>query len=204
MTRINPFCLASTLALVAGCRGQTGGKDPPIFGIRNMYDQPKYDVQEESSFFPDHRTMRPLVEGVIAREEHGDLVSVTGRRSDGSDWTPTLPAEVIQSFPTYEAIAARGHERYDIYCAPCHDMTGNGNGLVKQRAQASGATAFAPPSLHQDRLRHIPDGQLFATISNGKNTMPPYGAQLSVNDRWTIVWYVRQLQLASPKVEGMP
>jgi mono/diheme cytochrome c family protein len=96
-------------------------------------------------------------------------------------------------------MVTRGRARFGIYCTPCHDGTGAGNGLVKKRAIASGATAFVPQTFHQDRLRHMPDGQLFATISNGKNNMPPYAMQIPVNDRWAIVSYVRALQVAQPK-----
>ena len=192
-------------ALSTSCRGQTS-KDTPVVGIRNMYDQPKYDIQEESTFFADHRTMRPLVEGVIATNEEIDVRIAQGRLEDQSGYVLTIPAEVVNDPKNggIEKMAARGQARYGIYCAPCHDGTGNGNGLVKKRALASGATAFVPPTFHQDRIRHMPDGQLFATITNGKNNMPPYAMQIPVNDRWAIVAYVRALQIAQPKVETTP
>jgi mono/diheme cytochrome c family protein len=191
--------------LSAGCRGQTT-KDSPVYGIRNMYDQPKYDVQEESSFFADHRTMRPLVDGVVSSEEETDPRIAQGRLEDQSGYVLTIPALVVNDPKVggMAKLAERGKARYGIYCAPCHDGTGGGNGLVKQRAVASGATAFAPPTFHQDRIRHMPDGQLFATITNGKNNMPPYAAQIPVNDRWAIVAYVRALQIAQPKLETTP
>ncbi len=185
------------LALLA-CRGQTS-KDSPVVGIRNMYDQPKYDIQEESSFFADHRTMRPLVEGVVAREQDVDPRLAQGRLEDQSGYVLTVPNEIVTRSGGAEAMVTRGRARFGIYCAPCHAGNGNGNGLVKQRAVAGGATAFAPPTFHQDRLRHMPDGQLFATISNGKNNMPPYAMQIPVDDRWAIVSYVRALQIAQPK-----
>jgi mono/diheme cytochrome c family protein len=185
-------------ALSAGCRGQTS-KESPIVGIRNMYDQPKYDIQEESTFFADHRTMRPLVEGVVSRDEDIDTRLAQGRLEDQSGYVLTVPNEIVTRFGGAEAMVARGRARFGIYCTPCHDATGAGNGLVKKRALASGATAFVPPTFHQDRLRHMPDGQLFATISNGKNNMPPYAMQINVNDRWAIVSYVRVLQVAQPK-----
>lgn len=191
---------ALAVSSVAGCRGQTS-KDPPVYGIRNMYDQPKYDVQEESTFFPDKRTMRPLVEGVVAHDTDVDPQIAQGRLEDQSGYVLEIPKEVITRSGGPEKFAARGKERYGIYCAPCHDNTGSGNGLVKQRAVKSGATAFVPPTFHADRLRHIPDGQLYATIANGKNNMPAY-SQIPVNDRWAIVSYVRALQVAAPKTEG--
>jgi hypothetical protein len=185
----------------AGCRGQTS-REEPIFGIRNMYDQPKYDIQEESEFFADHRTMRPLVEGVIARDQEIDPAIGFGRLEDESGYVLEIPQEVVTRMGGMEALAARGQARYGIFCAPCHDGTGAGDGLVKQRAVASGATAFVPPTLHQDRIRHMPDGQLFATITNGKSNMPPYAMQIPVSDRWAIVAYVRVLQVAQPKTEA--
>jgi hypothetical protein len=187
--------------LLAGCRGQTS-RDAPVIGIRNMYDQPRYDLQSESELFPDHRTMRPLVDGVIAQETETDPGIATGRLEDESGYVLEVPKEVVARMGGWENLTKRGAARYAIYCAPCHDGTGNGNGLVKKRAQASGATAFAPASFHQDRLRHEPDGQLFATITNGKSNMPPYGMQVPVNDRWAIVAYVRALQIAQPANPG--
>jgi len=195
--------LVAGLAGLAGCRGQTS-KEAPVVGIRNMYDQPKYDIQEESSFFADHRTMRPLVEGVIAHDEEIDPRIAQGRLEDQTGYVLEVPKEVVARAGGMAPMLARGHARYDIYCAPCHDGTGSGNGLVKKRAVAAGATAFVPPTFHQDRIRHMPDGQLFATITNGKSNMPPYAMQIAVNDRWAIVAYVRALQVAQPKVEGTP
>ena len=189
----------------SACRGATS-KDAPIVGIRNMYDQPKYDIQEESSFFADHRAMRPLVDGVISTEEEIDPRIGQGRLEDQTGYVLTIPTEVVSDTRVggMDRLVARGQARYGIYCVPCHDGTGSGNGLAKKRAIASGATAFAPPTFHQDRLRHMPDGQLFATITNGKNNMPPYAMQIPVLDRWAIVAYVRALQIAQPKLEGTP
>jgi len=202
------LCLAvvSFGGVAAGCRGQTS-KESPIVGIRNMYDQPKYDIQEESNFFTDHRAMRPLVEGVISQEEEIDPRIAQGRLEDQSGYVLTVPPEVVNDprVGGMDKLVARGQARYGIYCAPCHDGTGTGNGLVRKHANASGATAFVPPTFHQDRIRHMPDGQIFATISNGKNNMPPYAMQIPVLDRWAIVSYVRALQIAQPKgTEGTP
>jgi mono/diheme cytochrome c family protein len=103
---------------------------------------------------------------------------------------------IVTRFGGAVAMVARGRARFGIYGTPCHDATGAGNGLVKKRALARGATAFVPPTFHQDRLRHMPDGQLFATISNGVRMMPAYGPQIPVQDRWAVVSYVRALQLS--------
>ncbi|MBX3213384.1 MAG: cytochrome c [Labilithrix sp.] len=190
---------ALALGALAACRGQTS-RETPIFGIRNMYDQPRYDVQEESAFFADHRTMRPLVEGVVAHDQEVDPQIAQGRLDDESGYVLEIPKVVVERSGGMQAMATRGRARYDIFCTPCHDGTGSGEGLVKQRAVASGAAAFVPPTFHQDRVRHMPDGQLFATITNGKSNMPPYAMQIPVDDRWAIVAYVRALQVAQPKL----
>jgi cytochrome c5 len=196
--------LLATLALSAlvSCRGQTS-RETPIFGIRNMFDQPRYDVQEESAFFADHRTMRPLVDGVVAHDQETDPQLASGRLEDESGYVLEIPKVVLDRNGGMAALMERGRARFGIYCTPCHDSTGSGEGLVKRRAVASGAAAFVPPTFHQDRLRHMPDGQLFATITNGKGNMPPYGMQIKVDDRWAIVGYVRALQVAQPKLAGL-
>ena len=190
---------AVALSAIAGCRGQTS-HETPLFGIRNMYDQPKYVVQSESDFFPDHRTMRPLVDGVIANDQEVNPEIATGRLEDESGYVMTIPATVVQRMGGPVALEERGKNRFNIYCVPCHDATGSGEGLVKRRAVAGGAAAFVPPTFHQDRLRHIPDGQIFATITNGKSNMPPYAMQIQPDDRWAIISYVRALQMAQPKM----
>lgn len=204
MKTLSHKLLLGSLALGAlvSCRGQTS-KESPIFGIRNMYDQPRYDVQEESSFFGDHRTMRPLVDGVVAHDQDVDPQIAHGRLDDESGYVLEIPKPVVARTGGMQAMLTRGKQRYGIYCAPCHDNTGSGEGLVKRRAVASGAAAFVPPTFHQDRIRHMPDGQLFATISNGKSNMPPYASQIKVDDRWSIVAYVRALQTAQPKMSGL-
>jgi hypothetical protein len=204
MKRILLMAVAfGALSMGTGCRGQTS-RETPIVGIRNMYDQPRYEIQGESGFFPDKRAMRPLVEGVVSREQVIDPVVGEGRLEDGSGYVLEIPKSVYEK-QGWEAFVKRGQQRYNIYCAPCHDATGSGNGLVKKRAQAGGAAAFAPPTFHQDRLRHAPDGQIFATITNGKSNMPPYAMQIKPDDRWAIVAYVRVLQVAQPKpLEATP
>jgi mono/diheme cytochrome c family protein len=167
-----------------------------------MYDQPRFDLQSETDFFPDHRTMRPLVEGVVAREQDIDPQIAQGRLEDQTGYVLEIPDEVVKRMGGRESLVARGQARFGIYCSPCHDNTGNGQGMVRRHAVSTGATAFAPTSFHQDRIRHMPDGQIFATITNGKSNMPPYAMQIPVNDRWAIVSYVRALQVAAPKLEG--
>lgn len=186
-------------AASTGCRGETS-KDPPIVIIRNMYHQPRYAMQAESEFFADHRTMRPPVEGAIARERDVDPEVSTGRLADNKGYVLTIPRAAITSFGGMDKLLARGKDRYAIFCGPCHDATGSGNGEVAAHAVAVGASVMKPPTYHIDRLRHSPDGQLFATISNGLRNMPAYGYQIPTNDRWAIVGYVRALQVSQASV----
>lgn len=183
----------------AGCRGETS-KDPPLVIIRNMYDQPRYNIQGESEYFADHRNMRPPVEGAIARERDIDPESASGRLADGSGFVLTIPRSTVTSFGGMEKLLQRGKDRYGIYCTPCHDATGSGNGEVAAHAMATGAAVMKPPTYHIDRLRHAPDGQIFSTISNGVRNMPSYAFQIPTRDRWAIVGYVRALQVSQASV----
>ncbi len=88
-------------------------------------------------------------------------------------------------------LMARGQQRFGIYCTPCHDRSGSGNGVVVQRA---GGTMVRPPSYHDDRIRDMPVGQIFDTITHGVRTMPSYSYQVPAEDRWAIIAYIRALQ----------
>jgi mono/diheme cytochrome c family protein len=166
------LALAFGVVLVgsAGCR-------------QDMHDQPKFIPLRESDLTADGRSERPLVEGVVARgllREDGLLE--TGK-VNGQD-TTEFP------YPVTPQMLARGQERFNIYCAPCHDRTGRGNGMVVRRGYRQ------PPSFHIDRLRQAPVGHFFDVISNGFGAMPDYRAQVPVRDRWSIAAYVRALQLS--------
>lgn len=177
------------IAALSGCRGQTS-EEAPIVPIRNMYHQPRYNIQSESDLFADKRTMRPRVEGTIGHSQSVDSRIAEGRLEDGSGYVLTVPEEVMKAGGGMEAMTERGKARYGIYCVPCHDGTGSGQGIVVKRGM------LAPPSFHQDRIRKMPDGQLFATISNGIRNMPAYSQSIPESDRWSIVAYVRALQVS--------
>ncbi len=185
--------IMAVAGLLGGCRGQTS-EESPVAILRNMYQQPKYVAQADSEFFEDGRAMRPPVEGTVAREMEMSEELAEGRTADG--FVDTIPSVMVQRAGGMQAMLTRGQERYGIYCTPCHDGLGTGKGMVIERAKNPG---FAPPTLHDDRLRHMPDGQLFQTISKGYNNMPAYGAQVPLEDRWSIVAYVRALQLSQPE-----
>lgn len=193
MSTFGRAAVISVVVLLAGCRGQTS-TEPPVIPMRGMHDQPRYDPQSEQRYFDDGRAMRQPVEGTIAQEMVIDDVVGHGVDESGT-YVATIPQEVIDRAGGMRELAERGHGRYDIYCSACHAYTGDGLGMVSRRAAEIGAT-FAAASFHDDRLRHAPDGQIFATITNGIRTMPAYRAQIPVQDRWAIVAYVRALQLA--------
>jgi len=150
---------------------------------QEMYDQPKYEPLEASAFFPDQRSARHLVEGTVSRGSLSDDARFHTGRERG---------QLVTAFPRPAArgVLERGRERYDIFCAPCHDRVGEGRGMVVQRGYRP------PPSFHIDRLREAPVGHFFDVISNGFGAMPDYAAQIPSEDRWAIVAYVRALQLS--------
>jgi mono/diheme cytochrome c family protein len=149
-----------------------------------MHDQPSYSTYEESTFFADGQSARPLVEGTVARGHlNDDPLLYTGK--DGDQNATVFP------FPVTAEVMARGQERYDIYCAPCHARTGQGDGMIVRRGYRR------PPDLADDRLRREPVGHFFDVITNGFGAMPDYAAQIHAPDRWAIVAYVRALQLSA-------
>jgi len=148
-----------------------------------MHDQPKYIPLRQSTFFADGRSARPFVEGTVARGQlRSDALLYTGK-VNGAD-SDVFP------FPIDAQVLARGAERFNIYCSPCHGRTGQGDGMVVRRGYRR------PPSYHDDRLRNAPVGHYFDVITNGFGAMPDYAAQVKPADRWAIVAYIRALQLS--------
>lgn len=169
---------------------------PPINLVPDMDDQAKFRAQGETPLFADFRMSRPPVAGTVAR---GEL------REDAAYWTGMVGDRFVEkvpsAVPSTPELLARGQQRYAIYCAPCHDFAGTGEGTVHQAAlalaEAGKASWTKPANLHDERLRtQVTDGELFNTISKGKNTMSGYAAQIPAADRWAIVLYVRALQLS--------
>jgi cytochrome c5 len=150
---------------------------------QEMYDQPRYKPLGKSDFFTDNRQARPLVEGTVARGTLREDSRLYAGKSGNALVT-------VYPLPVTRARLERGRERYEIYCAPCHDRTGAGNGMVVQRGYRP------PPSLHIDRLRQVAVGHFYDVITNGFGAMPDYAVQITPEDRWAIVAYVRALQLS--------
>lgn len=148
-----------------------------------MHDAPRYEAYERSEFFGDGRSMRPQVAGTVAR---GQLREDTAMFA-GKVGTAFVTANPV---PVTLQLLHRGRQRFDIFCAPCHGRTGQGNGMVVRRGYR------VPSSFHIDRLRGQPDGYYYDVITNGFGAMPDYAAQVPVQDRWAIVAYIRALQLS--------
>ena len=169
--RVSASGILSALVLLTGCR-------------QDMQDQPKYIPLRPSEFFSDGRSERPLVEGTVARGHlNDDTAYYTGKGADGK------PLDTFPFAMTKEVIL-RGQDRFNVYCTPCHDRLGTGDGMVVRRGYRK------PPSYHIDRLRQAPNGYFYDVITNGFGAMPDYSAQILPADRWAIVAYVRALQLS--------
>jgi mono/diheme cytochrome c family protein len=143
--------------------------------------------------------MRPPAPGTVPFQAPAPDPAVDLGR-EGTGWVAVMPVALDQH------LLRRGRERYDVFCSPCHGLAGYGDGTVAKRADKLQEGTWTPPSsLHTDLVRGRPDGHIYNTIANGIRTMPAYGAQIPVADRWAIVAYVRALQLSqNATVEDVP
>jgi len=180
----------SWIPVALALRARTVKKSKPrIHIIQDMDNQPKVKAQSRFMLFADRRGMRPPVQGTVARGSVVDDPALALGKADGDAWVEAGPVQV--TMPLLE----RGRQRYEIYCSPCHGLSGYGDGMVSDRADQLQEGTWTPPtSFHTDLVRTRPDGHLFNTISNGIRNMPSYGSQIPVDDRWAIVAYVRALQ----------
>jgi mono/diheme cytochrome c family protein len=148
---------------------------------QDMHDSPSYDPLQESTFFADGRASRTLVANTIAR---GQL------REDEHLYTGKVNGQLAVDFPmpVTAEVMARGQERFNVFCSPCHGRTGEGNGMIVQRGFRQ------PPSYHEERLVNAPAGHFFDVMTHGFGAMQDYSAQVPVADRWAIAAYIRALQ----------
>ncbi len=157
-----------------------------LVGCRqDLHDMPRFEPLEGSDMFANGAASRIPPAHTVARGQlNADTEKYTGA-NDAGEWVAELP---IQATAT---VLERGEERYNIYCTPCHDRTGAGNGMIVQRGFKQ------PPSYHEERLRMMPVGYFFDVASNGYGQMSGYKAQISVEDRWAIAAHIRVLQRAA-------
>jgi mono/diheme cytochrome c family protein len=178
---LGALALTSVVALTGCARGCTSSQ-PPIHLNPSMDDQPKVLPQTASDFFYNGASMREPVPGTIpigGLQE--DSAFFTGKGADGQ-FVATIPV------PVNAAMVDRGHQRYGIYCQPCHDARGDGKGILFQRGNVPTA------SFHQEKVLKYPDGQIFDVITNGSGLMSGYRWPIPPADRWAIVAYVRELE----------
>ncbi len=183
-----PFALAAMARAVPSSRTR-------IHIIQDMDNQPKFRAQHANPLFADGRAMRPPVAGTVARGRlEADDHYYRGVVDNG--WSTTFPPQVQVNLD----LVHRGQDRFNIYCTPCHGYAGYGDGTVNERAMElvnlgrNGTTWVQSKNMHEQLIREQPLGQTFNTITNGVRNMSGYAAQISTEDRWAIVAYVKALQ----------
>jgi len=180
---------------IAGLRGRHSRK-PPLYIFPDMNRQLKLRPLTADSFFANGDSSQPHVPGTIARGKpiqtvngpvypYEDKPVNTGYLTGTTNYVPTNP------LPITAELLARGQQRFQIYCSPCHSRLGDGNGITKR----IGAMAVVG-NLHDKRIVEMPDGEIFNVITHGRNLMGAYGPNVAVRDRWAVIAYVRALQLS--------
>lgn len=142
-----------------------------LVGCDEMTHQPRYQAAGPGRLFPDGKAMQAPPAGAVAQDDPA--------RAAALDRRPAMSA----------ALLARGRQRYDIYCSPCHDVAGTGHGAVPARGFP------APPSLHEPRLVQAPSRYFVEVITSGHGVMYSYADRVAPADRWAIAAYIRALQL---------
>jgi mono/diheme cytochrome c family protein len=190
------FFLAVVLVVIAvvsiaGFRGQHFQK-PPFEVFPDMNYQDKVKDQQPSAFFADGSASRAPIPGTVAEEMPAQDDYWSTGKWDDNHWGNGIPThdgvDGGRALMVDEINMTRGRERYTISCAPCHGDAGDGKGITSKYGLNNAA------SYHADRLRQEPDGQLYDTVTNGHGQMLGYGYNITIDDRWRIVMYVRALQ----------
>lgn len=159
-----------------------------------MQNQPKFVPQRSTDFFADGRSARPQIEHTVAR---GQLREDTYYYTGLVGGAPSPQGERDQlPFPVTMQVLARGQERFNVYCTPCHSRVGNGDGMIVQRG-------YKPAGNFHDATRlKQPLSHYFYVMTNGYGAMPDYSAQLPPSDRWAVAAYIRALQLSQNATEA--
>ena len=180
-TRMMLFTGIAFLVMTCG-RGNYSEKTP-IHLNPNMDSQGKYKAQSESNFFVDGASMRTPVEGTVARGElRADDAFYHGKDASG-EFITSAPMDVTAE------MVLRGEERYDIYCSACHGVKADGKGKILFYEYP-----IPPANFYDERIINLSDGHMFNAITAGWLNMPSLKAQVSVEDRWAIIGYLRSLQ----------
>lgn len=193
MTRIITLSFFAAL-LLGGCRGMKSERTP-IHLNPNMDHQERFEEQEANPIFANATSMRGAsmrmpIPGTIARGHLRTTENAPfemGRDASGA-FVSAIP------LPVTESLLDRGQERYDIFCAPCHGQAGDGLGIIMAGNGGQGYGFVPAPTYHSEFIRGVPDGYLYDVITNGVRTMPSYAHEISPEDRWAVVAYIRALQ----------
>jgi len=180
---------------IAGFQGRMSRK-PPIEVFPDMDRQLKLRPAQPDSFFPNGISSQLPPASTIARGEPLQTVNGpvypfedapvnTGLVTGTTNFVETNP------LPFTGKLLARGRERFDIYCAPCHGALGDGNGITKKLGVMPTVA-----NLQDKRIVEMADGEIFSTVTHGKSTMGAYGPIMPVADRWAVIAYLRALQLS--------
>ena len=148
-----------------------------------MLNQNKGSAQAKSTFFYDKREMRPPVKGTVPR-------NFIPYAYEGQ----TDPKEVLANpiLPTNKVLEL-GQKKFLTFCSPCHGDYGDGDSRLMGQFPAG-------PTLHSARVIGFSDGHIYNIITNGQNAMPSYARQITMEQRWAIINYIRVLQRAqNPK-----
>ncbi|MGO9587254.1 MAG: c-type cytochrome [Limisphaerales bacterium] len=199
--------LLTVVAVGVGIAGRQGrlSRQPPVEVFPDMDRQLKLRPAQPNDFFTNGLSSQLPPPGTIARSEpiqtvNGPVYAFedapvnTGRVTGTTNFVETNP------LPVTGQLLQRGRERFNIYCAPCHGALADGNGITKKLGVMP-----AVANLHDKRIVEMTDGEIFNTITHGKNTMGAYGPIMPVADRWAVIAYLRALQLSQlGSVDDLP
>ena len=179
------------IVAIAGFRGDKSAR-PPLELFPDMNYQDKVKDQQPSKFFSDGNSARLPIPGTVAEEMPAVNDYWASGKWDDAHWGTGIPVhDAVEGGRALQIDTAnmdRGRERYSISCEVCHGAAGDGQGIVTKY----GISAVA--SYQNDRMRQMSDGNIFDTISNGHGQMLGYGYNITIDDRWRIIMYIRALQ----------
>ena len=199
------------IAIALEARTNLAKTEPRIHLVQDMDNQTKFKAQSQNPLFIDDRSQRPRVPGTVARGElfldhefYDGFTESTGPDGKiGRAFITTYPSRIQEKLndPVQaEKLLALGQQKFNITCSMCHGRDAMGNGPIHQRAVEVGAalTGWVQPSNLNDQVRRErPNGHLYNTVNNGIRKMGGYGTQLTPDERWAVVAYVRAVQLAN-------
>jgi mono/diheme cytochrome c family protein len=192
------FIFGLCVVVVMGVLGKRGThfRKPPLYIFPDMERQLKLRPQKENTLFTNGLSSQLPVPGTVARSvalktTDGDVFPFQDSPANSGRIVGTTNFLENNPLPITEQLVQRGQQRFTINCSPCHGALADGNGITKK----IGAMAIVA-NLHDKRIVEMADGEIFYIITNGRNLMGAYGANVEVKDRWAIVAYLRALQIA--------